>query len=79
MFNTEPSNIGLLQAEDKTEKIVPGRDPLYDEIVTAESAERYGLTTSEYRKRDLLGRSCPFKAGNRQVKQTYYECHESIM
>ncbi|MBR0797347.1 hypothetical protein JQ615_18325 [Bradyrhizobium jicamae] len=57
MFNTEPSNMEIFSL-DEIEKMVPVSDPVYDEIQTAFMARRYGLTTSEYRKRDLLTRSC---------------------
>jgi hypothetical protein len=58
MYNTDPSNIEILRG-NQSEKIIPFRDPVYDEIYTAERAQEYGLTTSEYRKRDLLGLDCP--------------------
>jgi hypothetical protein len=58
MFNTEPSDIEIFRL-DEAEKIVPLRDPVYDEIETATMARTYGLTTSEYRKRVSLAlRSC---------------------
>jgi hypothetical protein len=59
MFNTDPSEIEIYRGVEKTKKIIPARDPVWDEIDTSENARRYGLTTSEYRKRNSLAiRTC---------------------
>jgi hypothetical protein len=75
MFNTDPSDIEIL-GSDQSEKIVPASDPLYDEISTAESAKRYGLTTSEFRKRNALTRSC---WDSTPGIPEYEDCREPIM
>ena len=45
-------------------------DPTYDEIFSSEQARRYGLTTSEYRKRDMFVRSSSCN---------YLNCDDAIM
>jgi hypothetical protein len=57
MFNTDPSEIDILRGDD-SEKIVPETDPTYDEIQTSLQARHFGITTSEYRKRESLTKSC---------------------
>jgi hypothetical protein len=70
MYNTDPSNIEILRG-DQSQKIVPLRDPVYDETITANGAQWYGLTTSEYRKRVLMASSsCPV---------VEWLCRESMM
>ena len=79
IYNTDSSKIEILRG-DQSQKIVPARDPVHDEIDTAEKAEGYGLTTSEYRKRDLLSdSSCPISFEHPRVKPTWYDCVQSIM
>jgi hypothetical protein len=64
MFNTPPSEIDIIGPRD-WEKIVPEIDPTYEEIETSRNARAHGLTTSEYRKRDSLAKSCATYEGLR--------------
>jgi hypothetical protein len=74
MFNTDPSDINVLRGEE-SERIVPRTDPTYDEIITASAAQQFGLTTSEYRRRESLAQSC-FTS---QFKAKYPDCYDSTL
>jgi len=78
MFNTDPSEIEILKREE-SKKIVPSFDPTYDEMGISWGAETHGVTTSEYRKRELLARSCTISGPNDQFIQKYPGCRESIL
>jgi hypothetical protein len=79
MFNKDPSGIDILRGPDESEKIVPETDPTYDEIETSRKAQQYGLTTSEYRKRDLLANSCYTydRSGVMKINLATYLCVNS--
>jgi hypothetical protein len=51
MVNTEPSQI-IIYNERNYEKLVPRRDPVYDEIRISYEGRKYGISTSEYRQRE---------------------------
>jgi hypothetical protein len=51
MINTEPSKVIVYRGWNETEKIIPGDDPVYEEITTSINARKYGITTSEVRTR----------------------------
>jgi len=72
VFNTDPSEIDILRGDD-SDKIVPDTDPTFDEVRTSLGARHYGLTTSEYRKRLSLRKSC----GNRSSSDT--DCDEATI
>jgi hypothetical protein len=79
MFNTPPSEIDILRGDD-SEKIVPEMDPTYEEIETSRQARWYGLTTSEYRKRDSLRESCYILDSSGLITGLKYpECLESTL
>ena len=78
MFNTDPSEMEILQI-DESEKIVPATDPVYDEIQTANLARRYGLTTSEYRKRASLASSCYEGISSGRTPKQVVDCEQPIM
>jgi hypothetical protein len=52
MVNTEPSNVIIYRDNQASEKLVPMLDPTFDEIAVANEALKFGITTSEMRKRD---------------------------
>jgi hypothetical protein len=57
MVNTAPSELVLLTPQ-KTEQIVPIRDPVWEEEGVSVDARKYGLTTTEMRKRDQRTKTC---------------------
>jgi hypothetical protein len=57
MVNTEPSKIHLYRT-DAIEKLVPIKDPTYDEIQTSYAARRHGIDTAEMRRRDKEAEKC---------------------
>jgi hypothetical protein len=58
IVNTEPSNMKLYEGRD-IYKVVPSKDPTYDEIKIANDARIYGVnSTSEMRKRNLEHYRC---------------------
>lgn len=57
MVNTEPSKVAIYQFEDFT-KLIPQIDPTYAEIQVAYDARKYGVTTSEMRRRYADAESC---------------------
>jgi hypothetical protein len=71
----EPSAISIYRS-GTIEKSVPGSDPTYDEILTASLAGRYGITTSEYRKREQEAQSCH---NNPQHVSRIPECEDATM
>jgi hypothetical protein len=78
MFNTEPSEIDILG--DEGDKIVPGTDPTYDEIVTSLGARHHGITTSEYRRRNSLRKSCFISDSSGLITGLKYpDCPEATM
>lgn len=50
IVNTEPSRVAIYKGKD-VERIVPVRDPTYEEIEVSYEARRHGVTTSEIRQR----------------------------
>jgi hypothetical protein len=44
MVNTEPADIRLYRGDD-IDRLVPHRDPTFDEIATSYQARQYGIDT----------------------------------
>jgi hypothetical protein len=57
MVNTEPSDIRLYYG-DEIKKLVPAKDPTYDEIDNAYNARKYGVSAAEMRQRKLAAKKC---------------------
>jgi hypothetical protein len=57
MVNTDPAEVVLLTPQ-KTEQIVPISDPVFDELSVSVEARRFGLTTTEMRKRKQKAKAC---------------------
>jgi hypothetical protein len=58
MVNTEPSDIKLYWG-DEIKKLIPERDPTFDEVMTSYDARQYGLSnTSEMRIRNKEFETC---------------------
>jgi len=73
MVNTEPSGIRIYRTET-IDRLVSPSDPTNDEIVTANGARNYGITTSEYRKRSDEAATCV----NAKLVHTS-DCYGAIM
>lgn len=58
MIRTEPSTMAVYR-DDAIYKIIPEHDPIFDEVVIATMARKYGITTSEMRRRDKDAKKCP--------------------
>ena len=56
MVNTAPESMRTY-FKGEVETLVPARDPLYDELLTAYGARVYGVSTEVYRQRDTKARS----------------------
>jgi hypothetical protein len=50
MVNTEPSSVRVFKGED-IKNLVPEHDPAYDEVLTSWNARRFGIDTTETRRR----------------------------
>ena len=57
MVNTEPSKM-VIYKDDEFQKLIPAHDPVFDEVIIAIGARKYGITTSQMRQRDKDAERC---------------------
>jgi hypothetical protein len=57
MVNTEPSDLVILNHRN-TQQVVPIKDSVWDERLISFGARKYGLTTTEMRKREQRAKAC---------------------
>jgi hypothetical protein len=74
MIRTEPSKMAVYR-DDSIYKIIPEHDPIFDEVVIATRAQKYGITSSEMRRRDENAKKC---SDNRCREAIYWGLREQV-
>lgn len=79
LVNTEPSQMVIYKEDDFT-RLFPQQDPVYAEVNISREARLYGISTTEWRRRDQEARSCDGLARSRRADLTgAYVCRQAIM